>query len=199
MLLQMVLFHSFFFLFMTTPVTYGSSQARGWIKAAAVDHTIACSNAGSLIHWMRPGSDPASSQRQPWVFNLLSHNGNALLHSFFMAKYFIAYVAHLYPFICQWTFRLFPCPGYYKQCCYALCAHRGGPWDWPNMDSSADEARWLARGRPEGLPPYKWFKPPPKHTVLSFSLFLSLPLSPLLPLPPYLSLPVCFLHTFLLS
>ena len=24
---------------------------------------------------------------------------------------------HLYPFICQWTFRLLPYLGYYKQCC----------------------------------------------------------------------------------
>ena len=29
------------------------------------------------------------------------------------------YTLHLlYPFICQWTFRLFPCFGYYKQWCY---------------------------------------------------------------------------------
>ena len=26
----------------------------------------------------------------------------------------------LYPFICQWTFRLFPCPGYCKQSCNEL-------------------------------------------------------------------------------
>ena len=28
----------------------------------------------------------------------------------------------LYPFICQWTFRLFPCLDYCEQCCYE---HRG--------------------------------------------------------------------------
>ena len=28
------------------------------------------------------------------------------------------YAPHLlYPFICHWTFKLFPCPGYCKQCC----------------------------------------------------------------------------------
>src|SRR5574341_1199410 len=28
------------------------------------------------------------------------------------------YVPQLsYPFVCQWTSRLLPCPGYYKQCC----------------------------------------------------------------------------------
>ena len=26
------------------------------------------------------------------------------------------YVPHLYPFICQWTFKLLPCLGYCKQC-----------------------------------------------------------------------------------
>ena len=33
------------------------------------------------------------------------------------------YIPHLlYPFICRWTFRLFPCLGYCEQCCYE---HRG--------------------------------------------------------------------------
>ena len=32
------------------------------------------------------------------------------------------YVPHLlYPFICRWTFRLVPCPGYCKQCCNEHC------------------------------------------------------------------------------
>ena len=26
------------------------------------------------------------------------------------------YVPHFYPFLCLWTFRLLPCPGYCKQC-----------------------------------------------------------------------------------
>ena len=37
-------------------------------------------------------------------------NGWVILHCI--------YVPQLsYPFICWWTSRLFPCPGYYKQCC----------------------------------------------------------------------------------
>ena len=28
------------------------------------------------------------------------------------------YTLHLYLFICWWTFRLLPCPGYCQQCCY---------------------------------------------------------------------------------
>ena len=64
----------FFFLFKATPVAYGSSQARGWIRtaAAALSHchsnagpellsatyTAACSNGGSLTHWARPGWNP---------------------------------------------------------------------------------------------------------------------------------------------
>ena len=38
----------FFFLFVATPAAYGSSQARGQIRAAAVTHTTAYSNARSL-------------------------------------------------------------------------------------------------------------------------------------------------------
>ena len=63
----------FFFLFMATPVTYKSSQARGPIRAALsglyhrpapqppqiwatfVTYTAICGNAGSLTHWVRPG------------------------------------------------------------------------------------------------------------------------------------------------
>ena len=64
-------FLSFFFLFMAIPAAYGSFQARSWIWAAAASHSHshkqhqiwalpvtyaeACSNAGSLTHWTRPG------------------------------------------------------------------------------------------------------------------------------------------------
>ena len=62
-------------LFRATPVSYGSSQARGWIQAAAArcSHsdtgsepclwrcTTAHGNAGSLTHWARPGIEPTSS------------------------------------------------------------------------------------------------------------------------------------------
>ena len=65
------------FLFRATPMTYGSSQARGsnksysfWpmpqpqqlgIWAASVTYTIAQGNTGSLSHWVRPGIESASS------------------------------------------------------------------------------------------------------------------------------------------
>ena len=44
----------------------------------------------------------------------------ALLHSFYGCIIFhCVYVPHfLYPYICQWTFMLFPCLGYCEQCCY---------------------------------------------------------------------------------
>ena len=47
------------------------------IRAASVTYTAACGNAGSLTPWVRPGIKPASSQRQHWVLNLLSHNRNS--------------------------------------------------------------------------------------------------------------------------
>ena len=48
----------------------------------------------------------------------LSHFG---IISFFLwlGKFHCIYTPHpLYPFICQWTLRLLPCPGYCKQRCY---------------------------------------------------------------------------------
>ena len=68
---------TFFFLFRDIPVAYGSSQARGRIRAAAAGptpqtqqlgiwaasmaYTIACGNARSLTHWAGPGIEPTSS------------------------------------------------------------------------------------------------------------------------------------------
>ena len=46
---------------------------------------------------------------QNW-FKCILFNGWVILHC--------VYVPWLsYPFICWWTSRLLPCPGYYKQCC----------------------------------------------------------------------------------
>ena len=76
-----------------------------------------------------------------------------------------------------------------------MCTHRGGPWLRPNVGTRPDEARWLARGSSEGLPPWLWFKPPPTHVPLSSSLALSLSL----PHPQPESLPVLSLHLSSLS
>ena len=38
----------------------------------------ACSNARSLTHWARPGVESTSSERQCWLLNPLSQNGNSL-------------------------------------------------------------------------------------------------------------------------
>ena len=63
-----------FFLFMATPTAYGSSQARGWIRAAATGQHHSKSNirrklhlwstpqlVRSLTHWARPKIEPVSS------------------------------------------------------------------------------------------------------------------------------------------
>ena len=43
----------------------------------------------------------------------------ALFHSFYdWVIFYCIYAPHLHLFIFQWTFRLFPCLGYCKQCCY---------------------------------------------------------------------------------
>ena len=38
-------------------------------------------------------------------------------------KYIYMYIYILYPFICRWTFILFPCLDYYKQCFYEHWVH----------------------------------------------------------------------------
>ena len=94
-----LLFLSLFFLclFMAIPMVYGSSQARGWIGAAAAGHshgriqtasstyTTTHSNAGSLTHWARPGIEPLSSwilvwfitAKPRWEFLFFLHFGEA--------------------------------------------------------------------------------------------------------------------------
>ena len=82
----------YFLLSTAAPVTHGSSQPKGGIGAAAKGYTTAqqhqiwvasvtyvraCGNARSLTQWVRPGIEPASSQRKLWVLNLLSHSGNS--------------------------------------------------------------------------------------------------------------------------
>ena len=44
----------------------------------------------------------------------MSISEKELVHA--LLKY-ISSLKMKYPFICRWTSRLFPCPGYYKQCC----------------------------------------------------------------------------------
>ena len=62
----------FFFLFRAATVAYRSFWARGRIgstpqpqqheiQATSVSYTAACKNTGSLTHWARPGTKPASS------------------------------------------------------------------------------------------------------------------------------------------
>ena len=93
---------SLFFLFRTASLAYGSSQARGWIGAAAAGLccrcwpmpqlqqcqiwaatsepatsstcTTACGNSGYLTNWVRPGIEFTSSWILCWILKLLSCN-----------------------------------------------------------------------------------------------------------------------------
>ena len=92
---------SFFLLCIATPVVYGSSQARGWMRAAAealpypgygstgsephLSH-VACSNARSLTQSVRPGIKPTSSQTLCWILNLLSHTSGTPKYELFLMK-----------------------------------------------------------------------------------------------------------------
>ena len=48
--------------FRAVPTTYGGSQARGPIGAAAADFRYSHSNARSFTHWARPGIELGSSR-----------------------------------------------------------------------------------------------------------------------------------------
>ena len=66
---------------MAASAAYGSSQARGLIRAAADTHATAVdSNTRSWTHWPRTGIEPTSSQRQCQVLNPLSDSGNPRHH-----------------------------------------------------------------------------------------------------------------------
>ena len=54
------------------------------IQAAFMIYASACDNTGFLIHWVRPGIEPASSWRLRWVLNPLNHNGNSWSYSYFL-------------------------------------------------------------------------------------------------------------------
>ena len=49
------------------------------ILVTSAIYAAACGNTGPLIRWMRPGIEPASSQRLCQVLNPLSHSGNPFL------------------------------------------------------------------------------------------------------------------------
>ena len=85
-----------YFLLSPIPEAFGSSQARGRIRAAAADlcHSQGnkgselhlqlrlqlFSNPGSLTHWASPAIKTASSWTLCWVLNPLSHSGNSFTH-----------------------------------------------------------------------------------------------------------------------
>ena len=45
--------------------------------AACATYATACSDAGSLTHWVRPEMEPVSPWSLCWVLNPLSHNENS--------------------------------------------------------------------------------------------------------------------------
>ena len=89
-------------------MAYGISQVRGQIRAAADAYAIAmatyitaCGNTESLTHWVRPGIEPASSQRYRQILNPLSHNGNSLILFLTSVWAYLRNVAGLVPDYCN--------------------------------------------------------------------------------------------------
>ena len=76
----LLFFFFFFLLFSATPRAYGSSQARGWITAAAAaTATQNLSHVCNLHHssQQRQGSNPHPQGFTSQVLNSLSHSGNS--------------------------------------------------------------------------------------------------------------------------
>ena len=67
---------------MGASAAYGCSRARGQIRARAAGQCHSSHKAGSLTHWVRSGTEPASSRTLCRVLNPLSHNGNSEMVSF---------------------------------------------------------------------------------------------------------------------
>ena len=85
-------FFSLCLLFMAAPVAFGSSQARGQIRAIAACLCQSHGNARSEPHLrMTPGIKPASSWTLPWVPNPLSYSGNSSIHYIFLPLNVYAY------------------------------------------------------------------------------------------------------------
>ena len=73
----------------------------------------------------------------------------------------------LYPFICQWTSRLLPCPSYCKQCCdehwgtlrySAVCFNECSGESQSQSENCwrSKKARWGCRGSHTQRPPHPW-------------------------------------------
>ena len=76
----------FFCLFGTAPAAYGSSQARDWIRAAAVTYTTAVAMWDH--HCARPGTETVLPQRQCWTLNPVHHSRNFLSCYFLIPQIF---------------------------------------------------------------------------------------------------------------
>ena len=112
MAVRMVFFFLSFFPFWAPPGAYGSSQARGQIRAttpaypqtqlgsriaviqaASATYTIVRSNTGSLTHWAKPGIKPASS----WI--LVRFVSTAPQRELIVWLFLSSFIEHL---LCAW-------------------------------------------------------------------------------------------------
>ena len=88
--IYLFLFLFIFLLFRAVPVTYGSSQARGQIRAAAASLHHSHSNARSLTYWSRAGIKPISS----WI----------------LVRFVTCQATAGTPYFILWKFQLENCP-----------------------------------------------------------------------------------------
>ena len=101
------LFFVVIFFFRATPTAYGSSQARGWIRAVAANLHHSHSNTRSEPHLQSTPQLVATQTHilmdTGWVLNQLSHNRNSILAIILKCKVYkistatIEYLSCIYP------------------------------------------------------------------------------------------------------
>ena len=88
-----------------------------------------CGSRAQLLHGMwdlpRPGLEPVSPALAGGLSTTAPPGKPSFVSFYGWVIFHCIYVPHLlYPFICRWTLRLLPCPGYCKQSCNEHC----GTW-----------------------------------------------------------------------
>ena len=75
------------------------------IWAASGTYTASCDNARSSTYWARPGTEPASSQRQHQVLYSLSHNKNfsSPFLNIWLQEFWTIYFQYIEISFCIWT------------------------------------------------------------------------------------------------
>ena len=83
-------------------------------------HLYAAAAAAKLLQSCPTLCDPTDSSPPGFSVHISINDPISFLFSGWVTSHYM-YVPRLYTFICWWTFRLLPSPGYCQQCCSERC------------------------------------------------------------------------------